>query len=149
MIALLQRVSRASVTVENKHIGEIGPGLLVMVGVEPDDGEIELNNLLNKILGYRIFSDSNGKMNLSLKQTEGGLLLVPQFTLAAETKKGMRPGFSTAATPEIGEHLFNQLVSTAQRQHSTVEQGQFGADMQVSLVNDGPVTFILRSGKVL
>lgn len=147
MIALLQRVSSASVSVEGECIGEIGGGLLVLVGVEQNDSEIELNYLLRKILGYRIFSDSEGKMNLSLQQTGGGLLLVPQFTLAADTKNGMRPGFSAAAPPDMGKHLFQQLVTSAREQHPTVAQGEFGADMQVSLVNDGPVTFMLHSGK--
>lgn len=147
MIALLQRVSRASVSVADECIGEIGNGLLVLIGVEPDDSDIELNHLLKKILGYRVFSDGEGKMNLSLQQTGGGLLLVPQFTLAADTKKGMRPGFSTAAPPETGRQLFQRLVDRAKEQHPTVAQGEFGGDMQVSLINDGPATFILRSGK--
>ncbi len=145
MIALLQRVSTAAVTVDGKCIGRIGSGLLVLVGIEPNDGELELNRLLKKILGYRIFPDGDGKMNHSLQQADGGLLLVPQFTLAADTKKGLRPGFSTAALPELGERIFHQLTAAAREHHPTVEQGRFGADMQVSLVNDGPVTFLLRS----
>jgi D-tyrosyl-tRNA(Tyr) deacylase len=145
MIGLLQRVRSAEVTVAGESIGKIGAGLLVLVGVEPEDNERTLNRLLARILGYRIFSDAEGRMNHSLQQVDGGLLLVPQFTLAAETQKGMRPGFSSAAPPALGERLFQQLVERARTLHPVVEQGAFGADMQVSLINDGPVTFLLRS----
>ncbi len=145
MIGLLQRVTSAEVHVAEQSIGRIGQGLLVLIGVEPEDNQQTLNRLLKRILGYRIFSDSEDKMNLSLQQINGGLLLVPQFTLAADTRKGMRPGFSTAATPALGETLFQQLVDHARTLHPIVEQGEFGADMQVSLVNDGPATFLLRS----
>lgn len=145
MIGLLQRVSSASVTVEGQRIAEINTGLLALIGVEPDDNETTLDRLLQRILGYRIFEDDEGRMNLSLQQIDGGLLLVPQFTLAADTGKGMRPGFSTAAPPALGERLFNQLVTQARKEHPIVKQGQFGADMSVQLVNEGPATFLLRS----
>ncbi len=145
MIGLLQRVTTAEVTVASESIGKIKQGLLVLVGVEPEDNEATLNRLLERILGYRIFEDEERKMNLSLQQINGGLLLVPQFTLAADTRKGMRPGFSTAAPPAVGEQLFKQLVARAQQLHPNVEQGRFGADMQVSLTNDGPATFILHT----
>ncbi len=145
MIGLLQRVSKAEVTVSGKPIGRIGQGLLVLVGVEPDDNEATLKRLLERILGYRIFADEAEKMNLSIQQIDGGLLLVPQFTLAADTRKGMRPGFSTAAPPEQGEQLFKALVEHARQKHPDVQQGAFGADMQVSLINDGPATFLLKS----
>ncbi len=145
MIALLQRVTEASVSVDGECVGSINAGLLALVGVEPIDSERELNRLLERILGYRIFPDEDGKMNLSLQQIQGGLLLVPQFTLAADTDRGMRPGFSTAAPPERGEALFQQLVDRARQHHPVVAEGQFGAEMQVALVNDGPATFLLRS----
>lgn len=144
MIGLLQRVTQAEVTVDQQSIGKIGQGLLVLVGVEPDDHQVTLERLLQRILGYRIFEDDEGRMNQSLQQIEGGLLLVPQFTLAADTRKGMRPGFSTAAPPALGEQLFNQLVVEARKIHPAVACGQFGADMQVSLTNDGPATFWLQ-----
>ncbi len=145
MIALLQRVTEASVSVEGESVGAIDSGLLALIGVEPADGDRELKRLLERILGYRIFPDEEGRMNRSLQQAGGGLLLVPQFTLAADTGKGMRPGFSTAAQPEQGERLFQRLVDHARAHHPVVEQGQFGANMQVSLTNDGPATFLLRS----
>lgn len=144
MIGLLQRASRADVVVNGARIGEIGRGLLVLVGVERGDGEREADRLLERLLGYRVFADRDGKMNLSLRDVEGGLLLVPQFTLAADTRKGTRPGFSTAAAPEDGERLFDYLVRRANEAHPTVATGRFGADMQVSLTNDGPVTFWLH-----
>jgi len=145
MIALIQRVAEARVQVENETVGSIGPGLLALVGVQPGDGEAQTQRLLERLLGYRVFADTEGKMNLSLTQTGGGLLLVSQFTLAADTRSGMRPGFSTAATPAAGEHWFNRLVELAKIHHPTVEIGRFGAHMRVSLVNDGPVTFWLEA----
>src|SRR5580693_7116068 len=145
MIALLQRVSRAEVTVEGKTVGAIGPGLLALVGVRPTDDEVSAKRLLARLLLYRIFPDEAGKMNLSLTQVKGQLLLVPQFTLAADTAKGLRPGFSTAAPPEQGRRLFDALVQDAREQLGTVEIGSFGAHMQVSLTNDGPVTIWLES----
>ena len=145
MIALIQRVAEARVEVENVTVGSIGPGLLALVGVQPGDGEMQTRRLLERMLGYRVFADADGKMNLSLAQTGGGLLLVSQFTLAADTHSGMRPGFSTAATPVEGERWFNRLIESARIRHPTVEIGRFGAHMKVSLVNDGPVTFWLEA----
>lgn len=144
MIALLQRVTNAKVVVEGKTIGAIENGMLALIGVEKTDTQEQANRLLERILGYRIFSDAQDKMNLSLEDINGGLLLVPQFTLVANTEKGMRPGFSSAAPPAEGERLFGYLLQQASRQHQKVEAGQFGADMQVSLTNDGPVTFWLQ-----
>ncbi len=144
MIGLLQRVSEARVSVGGEIIGEIGPGLLVLVGVERGDSEVEADRLLERVLGYRVFSDAKGKMNLSLRETAGSLLLVPQFTLSADTSKGTRPGFSPAALPAEGEQLFTYLLEQAGRHHKKVASGRFGADMQVALVNDGPVTFWLQ-----
>lgn len=143
MIGLLQRVTQANVEVGGQSIGEIGRGLLVLVGVQKHDDLQCARRLVERLLGYRVFADAEGKMNLSVGDINGGLLLVPQFTLAADTKKGMRPSFSSAAAPQDGERLFNELVSFARQQHHTVATGRFGADMQVSLTNDGPVTFIL------
>jgi D-aminoacyl-tRNA deacylase len=145
MIGLLQRVSRAEVTVAGKSVGAIGPGLLVLVGVRPSDDEVSARRLLARLLRYRVFPDAAGKMNLSLTQVNGRLLLVPQFTLAADTAKGLRPGFSTAAPPEQGRRLFDVLVQAARDELGVVESGLFGADMQVSLTNDGPVTIWLES----
>ncbi|MFO7339850.1 MAG: D-aminoacyl-tRNA deacylase [Lysobacteraceae bacterium] len=146
MLALIQRVTRASVTVEGRTVGEIGPGLLALVGVQPGDGPAQVEKMAKKLLGYRVFADDAGKMNRSLSDTGGGLLLVSQFTLAADTGSGMRPSFSTAAPPEEAELRFNQLVETCRARHARrVETGRFGAHMVVSLVNDGPVTFLLRS----
>lgn len=144
MIGLLQRVSEASVSVAGEQIAGIGAGLLVLVGVQPGDGESEADRLLERLLGYRVFPDSAGRMNLGLRDTGGGLLLVPQFTLAADTRSGMRPGFSTAADPGTGERLFAYLAAAAAHRHAGVATGRFGADMQVALVNDGPVTFWLE-----
>ncbi len=146
MIGLLQRVQSASVTVEGKVIAAIGAGVLLLVGVQKGDTEREATRLLERVLGFRIFPDAKGKMNLSLRQAGGGLLLVPQFTLAADTKKGMRPGFSAAADPAEGERLFELMVASADRQHAPVACGRFAANMQVALVNDGPATFWLESG---
>ena len=145
MIGLLQRVSRAEVEIDGKRVGIIGRGLLVLVGVRPNDDEPSARRLLVRLLQYRVFPDSAGKMNLSLTQTQGQLLLVPQFTLAADTAKGLRPGFSTAAPPDQARRLFNSLVLFARELHGSVETGVFGADMQVSLTNDGPVTIWLES----
>lgn len=144
MIALLQRVSQASVVVDGNTIGAIGAGLLVLLCAERGDTEREADALLAKLLGYRVFSDGAGKMNLSVTDTAGGLLLVPQFTLAADTKSGTRPSFTPAAKPEDGLRLFDHAVRQAKNRHATVETGQFGADMKVSLTNDGPVTFWLQ-----
>lgn len=145
MIALLQRVSRARVEVEGRTIGEIDNGLLALVCAERGDSEIEGERLLQRMLGYRVFPDSAGKMNLSLKDVGGGLLLVPQFTLAADTRSGMRPSFTPAAPPETGQDLFERLLTRAQALHSPVASGVFGAHMQVSLTNDGPVTIWLQT----
>jgi D-aminoacyl-tRNA deacylase len=145
MIALLQRVSHAEVTVEGKSVGAIGPGLLVLVGVRPTDDEASARRLLARLLLYRVFPDEAGKMNLSLIQVKGQLLLVPQFTLAADTAKGLRPGFSTAAPPEQGRRLFDALVQAARDELGAVQTGLFGAHMQVSSTNDGPVTIWLES----
>jgi D-tyrosyl-tRNA(Tyr) deacylase len=145
MIALIQRVTQAQVDVDGETVGRIGAGLLALVAVQPGDGEMQARRLLERMLGYRVFADESGKMNRSLTQTGGGLLLVSQFTLAADTKQGMRPGFSTAATPAEGELWFNRLVELAKIAHTPVEIGRFGAHMKISLVNDGPVTFWLEA----
>jgi D-tyrosyl-tRNA(Tyr) deacylase len=145
VIGLLQRVSEASVHVGDAKIAAIGPGLLVLVGVRPSDDEASALRLLGRLLQYRVFADPDGKMNLSLVEIRGALLLVPQFTLAAETHKGLRPGFSTAAPPDQGRRLFEVLVRAARTRHQPVETGEFGAHMRVSLINDGPVTFWLES----
>lgn len=145
MIGLLQRVTEARIEVGGEIVGEIGPGLLVLIGVERGDGEREADRLLERLLGYRVFGDFEGKMNLSVCQTGGGLLLVPQFTLAADTRKGMRPSFTPAAASAEGERLFSYLLDQARRQHTPVATGRFGAHMRVGLINDGPVTFWLRT----
>jgi D-tyrosyl-tRNA(Tyr) deacylase len=145
MIALIQRVTRSAVEVQGRSIGSIDAGILALVGVQPDDDAATAGRLLARVLGYRIFPDTQGRMNRSLAETGGGLLLVPQFTLAAETGKGTRPGFSTAAPPERARQLFEALVAQARVAHAPVACGEFGADMQVSLINDGPVTFWLES----
>jgi D-tyrosyl-tRNA(Tyr) deacylase len=145
VIGLLQRVVQASVDVGAERVASIGPGLLVLVGVRPDDSETSAVRLLDRLLHYRVFADEAGKMNLSLAQTQGDLLLVPQFTLAADTHKGLRPGFSTAAPPQQGQQLFDFLVQTARARLGRVETGIFGAHMRVSLANDGPITFWLES----
>ena len=144
MIALIQRVTHASVVVDGETIGAIDTGILALIGVEKTDTEAEAERLLERILGYRIFADADDKMNLSLSDVNGGLLLVPQFTLAASTSKGMRPSFSSAAEPAEGQRLFDYLQQQARRQHEPVVAGHFGADMKVSLTNDGPVTFWLQ-----
>jgi D-tyrosyl-tRNA(Tyr) deacylase len=150
MIALLQRVQRASVTVENDVIARINNGLLVLLGVEKEDAEEHTVRLAERLLGYRVFADADDRMNLSLRDIRGELLLVPQFTLAADTRSGSRPGFSTAAAPAVAEHLFVQLVGIMQQHASAgainkVQSGRFGANMAVELVNDGPVTFWLQT----
>jgi D-aminoacyl-tRNA deacylase len=145
MIALIQRVSSACVRVDERICGQIGAGLLVFIAVRPDDGPAQGERLLARMLDYRVFPDAEGRMNRSLRDTRGGLLLVPQFTLAADTRKGNRPGFSTAAPPEMARERFQQLLALAIATHPAVAGGEFGADMQVSLVNDGPVTFWLES----
>ena len=145
MIGLLQRVRHASVAVAGETVGMIGPGLLVLVGVQQEDTEAKADRLLQRLLGYRVFADADGRMNLSLADTAGGLLLVPQFTLAADTRKGARPSFSSAAPPDLGKRLFDYLLERARGRHGAVAAGQFGADMQVELLNDGPVTFWLES----
>ena len=144
MIGLLQRVARASVDIDGTCVAEIGPGLLVLIGVQRNDSEREADRLLERLLGYRVFPDDDGKMNLVLRAARGGLLLVPQFTLAADTSSGTRPGFSTAAEPAVGRHLFEYMLKRAEACHEPVASGHFGADMQVALVNDGPVTFSLE-----
>jgi D-tyrosyl-tRNA(Tyr) deacylase len=144
MIGLLQRVSEASVRIADERVAAIGGGLLVLVAVERGDAEEQADRLLERVLGYRVFPDGEARMNLDLRATGGGLLLVPQFTLAADTRKGMRPSFTPAAAPAEGERLFDYLVARARAAHTPVACGRFGADMQVSLTNDGPVTFWLR-----
>ena len=144
MIALLQRVSEAWVDVDDKRIGCIGTGLMVLIGVEEEDGAREADRLLERLLGYRVFNDAEGRMNRSLSDTGGGLLLVPQFTLVADTSRGRRPGFSQAATPQVARKWFEYLVVKAGTLHSPVQAGQFGAEMRVGLVNEGPVTFRLQ-----
>lgn len=145
MIGLLQRVQQARVEVDGEAVGAIGTGLVVLVGVEKHDGEAQANRLLERLLGYRVFPDAEGRMNLSVRDAAGGLLLVPQFTLAADTRKGMRPSFTPAASPEEGERLFEYLINQARSLHDNVATGRFGAYMQVILVNDGPVTFWLQT----
>ncbi len=145
MIALLQRVSRAEVSVAGLSIGAIGRGLLVLLGVQPTDTPREASKLLERVLDYRIFADAAGRMNLSLRDIQGGLLLVPQFTLAADTTRGLRPSFTSAAPPALAEQLFDYLKEQAGARYGSVSVGRFGADMQVSLVNDGPATFWLET----
>jgi len=146
MIALIQRVLRARVEVDGETVGAIGAGLLALVAVEPHDGEREAQRLVQRLLGYRVFADDAGKMNRSLTDVGGGLLLVSQFTLAADTHSGMRPSFTSAAPPEHGRRWFERLLELARAAHPVVETGRFGAHMVVSLVNDGPVTFRLDTG---
>lgn len=144
MIGLLQRVTRADVTIDGECVGAIERGLLLLIGVEQSDAEREADRLVERLLGYRVFADRAGKMNLSVQDVAGGVLLVPQFTLAADTNKGTRPSFSSAASPDEGRLLFEYFVQQARIRHSPVATGRFGADMKVSLINDGPVTFWLR-----
>jgi len=147
MIALLQRVSHAQVVVDGTTVGAIGAGLMVLLCAERGDGEKEADALLSKLLSYRVFSDDAGKMNRSVSDTQGGLLLVPQFTLAADTNSGTRPSFTPAAAPDLAKNLFDYVVRQARSKHAQVETGQFGADMKVTLTNDGPVTFWLETKK--
>jgi D-aminoacyl-tRNA deacylase len=144
MIGLLQRVARASVEAEGVLVGQIGAGLLVLLGVQRGDTEPAADRLLERVVTYRVFDDAEGRMNVSLLDAGGALLVVPQFTLAAETRKGTRPGFSTAAAPADGERLYQHFVSAARRRLGSVATGRFGARMQVTLINDGPVTFWLE-----
>jgi D-tyrosyl-tRNA(Tyr) deacylase len=144
LIALVQRVTEASVAIGGESVGKIGQGVLALIGVEKSDGEGEAQRLAERVLTYRIFPDAAGKMNLSLKDVEGGLLAVPQFTLVADTNSGTRPSFSSGASPEVGEKLFFAFLEKARALHSKIQSGRFGADMKVSLVNDGPVTFWLQ-----
>jgi D-aminoacyl-tRNA deacylase len=145
MIGLIQRVSSANVVVNGRQIAAIARGLLVLVGVQKDDGEAQADRLLERLLGYRLFPDEQGRMNLSVKDIGGELLLVPQFTLAADTRKGNRAGFSTAAEPAVAQQRFEYLLARAQAAWPHTQAGVFGADMQLSLVNDGPVTFWLEA----
>jgi D-tyrosyl-tRNA(Tyr) deacylase len=144
MIGLLQRVTHAQVVVGDRTVGSIGAGLMILVCAERGDTESEADRLLERLLNYRVFSDAQGRMNLSLRETGGAMLLVPQFTLAADTRKGNRPSFTPAAPPDEGRRLFSYLIACARRAHAPVESGEFGADMKVSLTNDGPVTIWLQ-----
>lgn len=144
MIGLIQRVARAQVDVDGITVGQIGQGILLLLGVEKQDTTAQAKRLLERVLGYRIFPDETGRMNRSLQDIQGGLLIVPQFTLPADTQKGLRPSFTPAADPSLGQYLFDSFCTMARSQHTIVASGVFGANMQVSLVNDGPVTFWLR-----
>jgi len=144
MIGLLQRVSQARVEVADSLVGDVSKGLLVLLGVERDDTEKQADRLLERLLGYRVFEDETGRMNLSVRDIQGGVLIVPQFTLPADTQKGTRPSFTPAAAPEDGERLYDYFVKQAKLAHADIATGEFGADMQVSLTNDGPVTFWLQ-----
>ncbi|MGD8175794.1 D-aminoacyl-tRNA deacylase [Marinimicrobium sp. ARAG 43.8] len=146
MKGLIQRVRHASVDVDNQRVGQIDQGLLLLLGVERNDTHAQADALLKKVLGYRVFADEAGKMNLNVQQAGGGLLVVSQFTLAADTRKGLRPGFSEAGSPEWAETLYDYFVERARALHDPVATGIFAADMQVSLQNDGPVTFLLQAG---
>ena len=148
MLSLLQRVTTATVTIDGVVVGKIDKGVLVFVGVEKGDGEGDAERMVERILGYRLFSDGQGRMNRSVSDIEGGVLLVPQFTLPADTRSGMRPSLSPAAPPDVGRPLFDYLLDTARARHGHVASGEFGAHMQVSLVNDGPVTFMLQVGRL-
>ncbi|MCK4744073.1 MAG: D-tyrosyl-tRNA(Tyr) deacylase [Sulfuriflexus sp.] len=145
MIGLLQRVTQARVEIAGSLVGEVSKGLLVLLGVERGDTEKQADRLLERLLGYRVFEDDTGRMNLSLQDIHGGMLIVPQFTLPADTQKGTRPSFTPAASPEEGERLYDYFVAQAKVAHADIATGQFGADMQVSLTNDGPVTFWLKT----
>ncbi len=144
MKGLIQRVSHASVCVEGETVGAINAGVLLLLGIERDDDEQKIDKLLHKLLNYRIFSDGDGKMNLSVSDIDGGILVISQFTLAADTRKGLRPGFSTAAVPDVAEDLYQTFVKKLKSQYRKVETGIFAADMKVELLNDGPVTFMLE-----
>lgn len=145
MLGLIQRVKHANVVVDDREVGAIGPGLLLLLGVEKDDTRANADALLKKVLAYRVFADEAGKMNLNVQQAEGGLLVVSQFTLAADTRKGLRPSFSGAGSPALAESLYEHFVAEARERHDSVATGIFAADMQVSLQNDGPVTFMLQA----
>ncbi|MGX2039290.1 D-aminoacyl-tRNA deacylase [Methylocaldum sp. MU1018] len=145
MIAVIQRVTRAEVAVAGESVGKIGRGILALVAVERGDTEVQADRLAERILGYRIFGDAEDKMNLNVMDVNGGVLLVSQFTLAADTKKGMRPSFTPTADPETGKRLFDYFAEKVRARHSPVETGRFGANMQIELINDGPVTFILNA----
>lgn len=144
MICLIQRVTESQVSINNKVMGFIGQGLMALTGFEKHDDKASVNKMIEKVLNYRVFADDNDKMNLSLRDVSGGLLLIPQFTLSADTNKGRRPSFASAAPPQLGEALFTYYIDVARQKHSPVEAGVFGADMQVSLTNDGPATFWLQ-----
>lgn len=144
MICLIQRVTQGKVEVDQQIIGEIGAGLVVLTGFQPNDNIETIHKMTHKLLHYRLFADENDKMNLNIQQVKGSLLLIPQFTLAADTQKGLRPSFSSSATPDIANILFNDFINHAKQTYPSIESGQFGADMQVSLTNDGPVTFWLE-----
>lgn len=145
MIALIQRCTRAQVVVDQTVVGQIDEGILALIGIQPDDTLARGKKLIDKILAYRIFTDEQGKMNRSVRDEQGGLLLVSQFTLAADTKSGNRPSFSTAAPPSMAEPMFDELLAYARQAHPKVETGRFGAHMEISLTNDGPVTFQLTT----
>lgn len=145
MKALIQRVTQAKVEVAGDVVGQINDGMLVLIGIDAHDTRASVEVLADRILKYRLFSDDQGRMNLSVQQTKGGVLLVSQFTLSANTQKGLRPGFSTAATPDVGRILFDHVVERINAQHDSVQTGQYGANMSVSLSNDGPVTFLLKN----
>ncbi len=144
MICLLQRASHGQVTVNQSIIGQIGQGLVVLVGFQPNDDLVKLDKMAQKMLNYRLFSDTDGKMNLNVQQVDGDLLLVPQFTLAADTHSGLRPSFSSSAKPELARKLFHEFIALVETKYKEPKTGEFGADMQVSLTNDGPVTFWLE-----
>jgi D-tyrosyl-tRNA(Tyr) deacylase len=144
MLAVIQRVSESRVDISGETVGKISQGMMILCGFEPSDSSDTLNRMIERCLNYRIFSDQQGKMNLSLRDIQGGLLLVPQFTLMADTQKGLRPGFSNAATPEHGRQLFDELLIIAQQVYPGTQSGCFGANMQVHLCNDGPVTFLMK-----
>ncbi len=144
MKVLIQRVAHASVVVDNDTIGEISKGLLLFVGIDKQDSHETLERMANKVLAYRIFADKEGKMNLNVQETQGGVLAISQFTLAADTRKGLRPSFSSAAAPQEAQALYQRFVEILRDKHDTVAEGSFGADMKVSLLNDGPVTFLLE-----
>jgi D-tyrosyl-tRNA(Tyr) deacylase len=145
MLGLIQRVNKASVEVEGKEVGAINKGILLLLGIEKNDSEKSADKLLDKLLAYRIFSDEQGKMNCSVQQVNGGILVVSQFTLAADTRKGLRPSFSSAASPILAQELYDYFLARLRERHADVASGIFAADMQVSLVNDGPVTFMLQA----
>ena len=144
MKGLIQRVSEASVTIGTETVGQIDRGILLLLGFEPQDGDEQSEKMLHKLLNYRIFPDAEGRMNRSVSDIDGGILVVSQFTLAADTRKGLRPGFSTAASPQAAESLYTAFLERLTQRHARVASGRFGADMQVALINDGPVTFLLE-----